>query len=321
MHRLFGASVTRRDRQTSDTMSTMSLMTALRANPPAMLAHFWWNLRLLPSGLQVLLFNYRSGDANPDYAATYHSKLVLIPSAALCALLALGAYLFFGERKQWMATWRVENTPFQESLLESRIWAWTTLACVCLVVGSVIVTVRPRPSYLYILGIAIRAVAGLCFYLVIRRWPQLRTPVAAVAVLVVAAMLLRPSFFERFPDPRPLLQEYRHLEPYAKFFREPNSLLVSDQYGGQLSSYVGKCRCPWKRFDELRQGVTPERTLSQVFDQAGATLFMADESILADPLAKEFLLNAKQLDWDVVAERHSGPENWAILHRTQPIKR
>jgi hypothetical protein len=321
MHRLFGASVTRARKLLPDTMSTMPMMTALRANPPAMLAHFKWNVvDLLPSGLQVLLFNYRSGDANPDYVPTHQSKLVLIPSAVVCALLALGAYLFFAGRKQWMETWRVENTPFRESLLETRIWAWITLACVCLIVGSVIVTVRPRPAYLFILGITIRAVAGLCAYLVLRRWPQLRAPVAAVAVLWVAATFLRPTVYESAPSQRPLLQEYRHLKPYSKFFQEPNSLLVADQYGGQLESYIGKCRCPWKQFGELRQKVTPERTLSQVFDQTGATLFMADESILADPLAQQFLANARQLHWDVVAERHVGPENWAVLHRTLPIK-
>ena len=100
MHRLFGASVTRGSDLSQDTMSTMSMMTALRANPPAMLAHFWWNVRLLPSGLQVLLFNYRFGDANPDYVPTYQSKLVLIPTVAGCALVILGGYLFFTERKQ-----------------------------------------------------------------------------------------------------------------------------------------------------------------------------------------------------------------------------
>ncbi len=321
MHRLFDASVVRGSELSPDTMSTMPMMTALRANPPAMLEHFWWNIRLLPSGLQVLLFNYRSGDANPDYAPTVQSNQARIPSAAVCALLALGAYLFFAERKQWMEKWRVENTPFRKSVLESRIWAWITLGCVCLIVGSVIVTVRPRPAYLFILGITIRAVAGLCAYLVIRRWPQLRAPVAAVAVLWVGAMFVRPSVYERTPSPRPVLQDYRRLAPYEKLFQEPNFLLVSDQYGGQLETYIGKCRCPWKQFGELRQKVTPERTLSQVFDQAGATLFVADESILADPLAQQFLANARQLHWDVVAERHVGRENWAILHRTLPTKR
>ncbi len=180
------------------------MMSALRANPPVMLAHYRWNVvDLLPNGLQVVLFNYRSGEANPDYIDTNRSKLVLIPTVAVCALLALGGYLFFSERKQWVEKWRVENTPFRDSVLETRIWAWITLGCVCLVVGSVIVTVRPRPAYLFILGITIRAVAGLCTYLVLRRWPQLKIPCAVVMMLLVGAVLLRPSLYEQAPSSRP----------------------------------------------------------------------------------------------------------------------
>jgi hypothetical protein len=32
----------------------------------------------------------------------------------------------------------------------------------------------------------------------------------------------------------------------------------------------------------------------------GVTLFLADESSLADPLAQEFLANARQLHWDIL---------------------
>lgn len=321
MHRLFGASVTETSKLSPDTMSKMSMMTALRANPPVMLEHFRWNVfHLLPNGLQVLLFNYRYGDANPDYTTTFQSNLVLIPTVAGCVLVALGAYLFFAERRKWMERWRIENNPFRDSVLEARIWAWITLGCVCLIVGSVIVTVRPRPAYLFILGITIRALAGLGVYLMMRRWPRLWVPLGGAAVLLVTAAFLRASYFERVPSTRPLLQEYRHVEPYERFFREPNHLLVDDQYGGQLSTYIGKCQCPWRRFDELRAKVTPERSLAQVFDQAGATLFVADEAILSDPLAREFVENARQFHWDIVAERHVGKEQWAVLHRALPKK-
>ena len=320
MQRLFGASITQERKLSSDTMSKMPMMTALRANPSAMLEHFRWNVfHLLPNGLQVLLFNYRYGDANPDYTTTFQSKLVLIPTAAGCILVALGAYLFFAERRQWIERWRIENSPFRDSVLEARIWAWIALGCACLMVGSVILTVRPRPAYLFILGIAIRALAGLCIYLVLRHWPRMKAPLAVAAALVTA-VFLQASIYERHPNPRPLLQEYRHVQPYEKFFHEPNHLLVDDQYGGQLSTYIGKCQCPWRRFDELRAKVTPERTLAQVFDEAGVTLFVADEAILSDPLAQEFLKNAGQLHWDMVAQRHVGKENWAVLHRVLPKK-
>jgi hypothetical protein len=299
--------------------SNMSMMDALRANPSAMLGHFWWNIQLLPSGLQVLLFNYRSGNANPDYAPTAQSNLVLIPSVAACAVLVLGAYFFLSERKQWTEKWRVRYASFWESTLEARMWAWIALGCVCLAVGAAILTNRPRPSYLFILGITIRALVGLCFYLVIRHWPKLKVISSVAAVVVVGAVFALPSVYDRSPASRPLLQAYRRLQPYEKFF-DPNHILVSSGFGTELSSYAGECYCPSKQFGELRNKVTLARTLAQVFDETGATLFLADESILADPLAKEFVANARQLHWDILAERHVGPENWAILHRTLPPK-
>jgi hypothetical protein len=293
----------------------MSMMQALRANPSAMLGHFWWNMRLLPSGLQVLLFNYRSGAANPDYAPTFQSNIVLVPSLAACAIVALGAYFSFSERKKW----RVAS--FWESALETRIWAWIALGCACLAVGGAILTNRPRPSYLFILGITIRALVGLCLYLVIRRWPKLKGIGLVAALLLAGTALVLPSWYEHAPSPRPLLQAYRRLKPFEKFFHEPKELLVSVGYGTELSSYAGECYCAAKQFVELRNQVTPDRTLAQAFDQAGATLFLADELILADPVAKEFVANARQFHWDVVAEGHNSSENWAVLHRTLGAKK
>jgi len=290
--------------------SDISMMHAIRANPVAMLGHFWWNIQLLPAGLQVLLFNFRSSAVNPDYADTYRSRLVLIPSLAACAVLALGGYLFFSERKKW----RANDAPF----LDTRTWAWIALGCVSLVVCGAILTQRPRPSYMFILGITLRALIGLCLAMIFRRWPKLGAGSAVGAVLLIAAVFMLPSLYTHSPSTRPLLRAYRHLKPYESFFHAPNHLLVSTQYGSELSSYDGKCICGWQGFNELRAKVTPQRSLPKVFDQAGATLFLADESILADPLAWDFVANAKQYQWDVLAERHTGWENWAVLHRILP---
>jgi len=47
--------------------STPSLAEMFRSNPVAVLQHFWWNLSLTPSGIQILLFNASAGAVNPDY--------------------------------------------------------------------------------------------------------------------------------------------------------------------------------------------------------------------------------------------------------------
>ena len=45
-----------------------SLVEMVRANPRAVAEHVLWNFRLVPNGLQVLLFNAAWGERNPDYA-------------------------------------------------------------------------------------------------------------------------------------------------------------------------------------------------------------------------------------------------------------
>lgn len=295
--------------------SSVSLTEAWRANRSAMLDYFWFNIRLLPSGLQVLLFNFRSGDENPDFVATYPSSLVLIPSVVTGVVLALGVYFFFAGRKRWIETWRREYARTRDSVLEARVWAWITLLCLCLVVCGVIVTNRPRPSYMFVLGITLRALLGLCGSLVLRHGPRIRTAMTVGAVAVVAAAFTLPNVYQHAPSPRPLLKAYRRLQPFEKLFHEPNPLLVSYEFGGELASYDGKCTCASRQFYELRAMVTPERTLAQAFEEAGATLFLADETILTDPLALEFVNHAGQLHWDVVARSSTRGENWAVLHR------
>jgi hypothetical protein len=278
----------------------ISMADAFKANPSAMLGHFWWNLRLLPSGLQVLLFNFRSGAANPDYAPTYQTDWVLIPSAAACAILALALYLFLAGRRR---------------TISHQVWPWIVLGCLSLVVGGIILTNRPRPSYMLILGIALRAALALSFCLVRDRWSAIRIPAAGLAVLVAAAAFLSPSIYQLQPSPRPLLNDYRILAPYERFFKEPGHKLVSTEFGTELSVYAGKCNCDWTRFDELRKRVSAEHTLPQVFDDAGATLFLADNVILADPLARQFVEDAARSHWEVVRRDTSGLNGWALLHK------
>lgn len=38
-----------------------SLTEAIRSHPRAMLEHFWWNIQVIPNGIQILLFNGTSG--------------------------------------------------------------------------------------------------------------------------------------------------------------------------------------------------------------------------------------------------------------------
>jgi hypothetical protein len=282
----------------------LTFMEAFRRNPRALLQHVLWNIELTPSGLQVLLFNYRSGSANPDYPPTYQSELVLIPSLLACAALAAGLTLLVREPKRWRQEWT-----------EQRTWACIALACAAVSVCAALLSNRPRPSYMFILGIGLRVAIAYCFYVIISRWPLLRRVAAGISVVLVSALILRPGSYQQQHPSRPILTAIRRVEPAAAAFDDPNPLMVSTEFGTEITSYVGHCNCRTIRFDVLRSEVTPDFSVAQALDLSGANLFYADELIMQDPLATQFVMNASAYHWRVVASGHSGTENWAVLRR------
>jgi len=282
----------------------LTFTQAFARNPRAFLEHVLWNIELTPSGLQVLLFNLRSGSANPDYVPTAQTDIVLIPSLLACVTLLAGLILLVRERTQWRVEWT-----------EQRTWGWIAMACACISVCAAMLSNRPRPSYMFILGITLRAVTAYCFYVIVSRFPRLRRVSVGVSVLLVAIVLLKPSVFMAKPSTRPALTAIRRILPAASAFAEPHPLLVSTNLGVEITTYIGHCNCPAMRFDQLRDEITPEVPLAQVLDRKGANLFYVDEIIMSDPRASQFVKDAANYHWQLVAGRHSGQENWAVLRK------
>jgi hypothetical protein len=279
MNRVFGA-------------TDLTFLEAARRNPRAMLGHVLWNIDLTPSGLQVLLFNVRSGSANPDYASTYQSNLVLIPTLLAVATVIAGLILLFREREQWRAEWT-----------EQRLWA------------SIAMSNRPRPSYMFILGIELRVVIAYCFYVIVSRMPTVRRVGTWVSAVLVAIVVLAPSIYVLQPSFRPVLRAIQRVRPAAPAFTEPHPMLVSEEFGTELTAYLGRCDCPYVRFDQLRRGMDSGTSLAEALDRTGANLFYANELILTDPEALQFVKNAGSYHWRVIADGHRGGENWAVLRR------
>jgi hypothetical protein len=284
----------------------LTMTEALWRNPKAMFEHFWWNTRLAPSGLEVLLFNYRSGAVNPDYVATDQNRLVLIPTLLTCVLLVAGLFLLIRDWPRWRPEWS-----------EQKAWAWIAMGATGLVVFGVLVTQRPRPSYMFILGVELRVLVALCCYVVLSHWPKLRRIAVPAAIVLAAVAFLLPGAYEREPSTRPIFNAYRRVAPYASFFSTPKFVLVSNVlFVNELTSYVGNCGCPYVLYGELRTSVAPGASLGEALNNRRATFFYADEQTLADPLARDFVSNASSYDWKVLAERHSGAENWAVVAKT-----
>ncbi|MGH7410758.1 MAG: hypothetical protein ACREJ6_06840, partial [Candidatus Methylomirabilis sp.] len=140
-----------------------SLGEMLRRNPVATLQHFWWNISLAPSGIQLLLFNASAGTVNPDYVpAQLHSRRALLLSLLTGAILAVGLFLLYRDRRFWWEHW-----------LKDRALGWLAMLSVVAVAGLSIPTQRPRPAYLFCQGIVLMALTGMCVFAISRRWPVL----------------------------------------------------------------------------------------------------------------------------------------------------
>src|SRR5262249_28723524 len=126
-----------------------TLFQMIRANPPAALEHFLWNLSLTANGLQVSLFNVMSGTINPDYAPVRRSLGAFVATVALLGLVVWGGTRMLGQWERWRREW------FRDR--QGLLMIMAAVACVSI---PVIITQRPRPSYLFALALVILAVVG-----------------------------------------------------------------------------------------------------------------------------------------------------------------
>ena len=274
-----------------------SMAAAVRANPGAMLEHFAWNVRLIPSGLQVLLFGVTSGGTVPGYEPIRQTPWALAFSVSLGVLLLGGVTAIASQWSYWWSAW-----------IQPRIWGWLTLAFVCVGCVGVMVMQRPRPEYIFGLGITIQAVAALCLQAVIRAG-RLDTQMArAFPVLMVLLLVAVPSYY---PDrshrgPRPLRELYRALAPYQDLLSARGVTLVTLGYGDDLCNYLSldqTRRCQALHFYELRREVSDADGLWVLLNARGATALYVNEAMAADPLTRAALANAGAAGWEVVMRK------------------
>ena len=286
-----------------------TLTEAIRRNPAAMMEHFLWNVRLLPDGLEVLLLNRCFGTVTPDYAPIIQSWIALPLTFVILGIGFVGGARLWRDRRDWWDTW-----------LKSRAWGWLLLMAVGCVTVGVMISQRPRPSYMFALGILLRAATGMCIFGLVRRSVNPRWLSLAFPVTTIAAVVLVPSFYIRNSTgrPRPLFTGYERIAEYEPLLRAPRATLVSPGYGGELCNYAGRGECRPLDYYELRTHISPVMPWPKMLEMSGATVFYADEVVLADPVCRDFVSNAKTFGWETVAYQNAPHQYWRLLHKISP---
>ena len=280
-----------------------SLMEALRRNPPFVLEHFWWNFQLIPNGFQVLLLNGMTGNVDPDYIPVNKYSLALPVSLLMGIVVLAGAFFLYREWPYWWRSW-----------LQDRAWAWIAMICIASVAPMIILTQRPRPSYLLPLGIFVRAAIATCAWASVHRGPQLRWIAPLAPVAVVLLLLFAPEYYSVTRVPQTLATYYETLAPFHEWIDQPDAGLVTTDRADDLCRFIspnGTCRP--LNFPDLRRQVTGEKSLSQVLDERRATVFFADSAVLADPEGRLFVEKANSDGWRLIAQRHDSMSDWDLL--------
>ena len=284
-----------------------SLLEALGRNPAAMFAHFLWNLQLVPSGLQVALFNEASGGMTPDYAPVMlNSGRALFASSVLLIVFAAGLIQLVRHWHTWWNDW-----------LRERIWGWLLLLAASSVTVGVMISQRPRPSYMFVLAILLRAAAGMCLLVLLSKTAARTWLSTAFPALAVAIIFCKQSYYLHVvtPQPRLLLKAYQRVAPFAQTLTRSGTVLVAPGFTGQLCDYVGKGGCREFNYYDLAAEVSASNAWPKVLSGRSVTMVYLDEAVLATPDGQRLVSEAASAAWQTLVRFHGGGQNWMVLAR------
>jgi hypothetical protein len=281
-----------------------TFMQALRANPKAIGEFMEWNLRLLPSGLQVALFGATATRDQPDYFLVRTHRLYTIPlTVLLVALLVAGTVAACAKPRFLPPGW-----------IGERAWALLVLAGVVITTCVIILTQRPRPEYLYGLTIAILVFAGFCFWALLARVNLVRC--AAPSAVVLSVLLLAAMSSHYRPGARPLHEAVTRLQIVRKPLQNPKAVLITSRYNWEICAYLASKpddHCLSPDWETLQSRITGGARVDNVLRNANAKVIYADPALQSDQSLKNLLADPKRYGWRRVAAGVGRDGPWSIL--------
>jgi len=282
----------------------------LRANPRAVATHFAWNASLAVNGVQTLLFATMSGTVTPDYIPVPTNARRATALSILAAALALAGAVALVRGRHGLDRW-----------LADRVWGWLAILAMVPVWTAIILTQRPRPSYLLTLGAALMAALGTSALLTV--WMPITRRMGrigpwALMALVTALLAWWPSHY--VPADQPMLTLYRRLLAFEDLIARPDTVLLVSSRPLELHYYLGRAQSKVLEYGPLVSG--DEQELEAFLDQAGVNVFYADESML-ETLRKSgrfdaLLDSVKTPQWRLIGAENHGGARWRLWQRRGP---
>jgi hypothetical protein len=291
--------------------SQPTLRQMVRANPRAVLEHFAWNASLTPSGLQLMLFDAAAGRTTPDYTPVpLGSRRSFWLSVLSLALLAAAAAIVWTE-----ARWR--------RLLRRRSAVWVFMLGTTLPLAVVVIlTQRPRPSYLFSLTAVLMAALGLSAAVVLRRVFGKRDMGRITLAAALALLVLVPRHYDRSgPFGRVLMNIYRRVSLVQDLVARYDAVVMVRGYSVEIAHYVGGSRARAVDYAALRG--TSDQELLDSLAAAGVNVFYVDEPLLA-ALGPRSLFRgrpgpARRAGWRLVGQGDEARGGWRLWARSEYV--
>ncbi len=291
-----------------------SMMQAIRLNPRAMLDYFLWNVRLIPDGLQILLFDATSGSGQPDYIPRNTGSLFAgVMGIVLLLVITSGLVVFWRQRRYWWEIW-----------FRDRAWAWLFFLGVICIMSVVMIMQRPRPSYMMPLFIVMLAFIGSCIYILSEKMRWLKNVLLLQPIFAIALIIFLPPYYTpEYATPhtgvgRPFYTQYTRLIDFRNQLEQIDDThrFVMRGDPNQLCMFILERECLMPGFGELLAAKTAEISLGEWLAQQHVALFYIDEHLMTNPEITALLENAEATGWEILAEVHGDAAHWALIHYT-----
>ena len=278
------------------------------SNPAAVLEHFTWNLLLVFNGFQVALFNRMAGTVNPDYVPVIrNAPLALALSAVVLVLIILAAIKLIRDWHLWWPAW-----------LKDRQSAFLVMLAELCVFVPVILTQRPRPSYLFPATAVIMTTIGLAVYILLGNRRLILAKILA-AVGVPLLLLVVPSYYLKHKSDRPIYTDVVKLQKFKSFLNKPDYRMVLGDYVWEIQGYL-RLRAP--KLVGFDYGVLSSwhapQTLDAFLDTQKINVIFIRPRLLQElkerPEARQMLERPGAVGWTKLAPQ-DGETDWLLLYR------